>query len=467
MSKNKKSFNPKKVEGETPAAKPVKQPVVDAKDAKPEVKAPVEAPIPAEEKTPVVEAAKATPEVGPEIPVVTEVIEPEKKVDEPIKPKAKPEPAKAQKPKEEKKPALNIASMRPQAPTGILVTNSVLDFQSTTQFMTLVQKEYLGDKNDPLYKTYKPQFDYMVAFQCAMYNQQFKEAGKVFGIEVNTDIIQGITDQFADFGITIPTKALSAGKTDGQTLINFTEVKVDKEVEEMVKRESVVAKEEVAPELDASKITSVDGIKAALLYLLTRTAGKAADNINNAIEKMREIRKSQEADAAKKETWDKILPGAILTDIFNVVQLPSSIINGLANAVYNTAKLDKTAISAHCVVHRHFPFMGDDEIASIVRAILEHKAQGPVDKDPAITGLVSDTKDAFDAFYAKETDLGKKVMGMLTNNYGAEFQGKPNSELLAKNLMVNLANLYLADGAKLEAYVEKGYPVSSEPEKKN
>lgn len=466
MSKNKKSFNPKKVEGEIPAAKPVKQPVVDAKDAKPEVKATVEAPIPAEEKTPVVEAAKATPEVGPEIPVVTEVIESEK-VDEPIKPKAKPEPAKAQKPKEEKKPALNITSMRPQAPTGILVTNSVLDFQSTTQFMTLVQKEYLGDKNDPLYKTYKPQFDYMVAFQCAMYNQQFKEAGKVFGIEVNTDIIQGITDQFADFGITIPTKALSAGKTDGQTLINFTEVKVDKEVEEMVKRESVVAKEEVAPELDASKITSVDEIKAALLYLLTRTAGKAADNINNAIEKMREIRKFQEADAAKKETWDKILPGTILTDIFNVVQLPSSIINGLANAVYNTAKLDKTAISAHCVVHKHFPFMGDDEIASIVRAILEHKAQGPVDKDPAITGLVSDTKDAFDAFYTKETDLGKKVMGMLTSNYGAEFQGKPNSELLAKNLMVNLANLYLADGAKLEAYVEKGYPVSSEPEKKN
>ncbi len=31
--------------------------------------------------------------------------------------------------------------------------------------------------------------------------------------------------------------------------------------------------------------------------------------------------------------------------------------------------------------------------------------------------------------------------------------------------MVNLANLYLADGAKLEAYVEKGYPV--DPEKKN
>ena len=467
MSKNKKSFNPKKVEGETPAAKPVKQPVVDAKDAKPEVKASVEAPIPAEEKTPVVEAAKATPEVGPEIPVATEVIEPEKKVDEPIKPKAKPEPAKAQKPKEEKKPALNIASMRPQAPTGILVTNSVLDFQSTTQFMTLVQKEYLGDKNDPLYKTYKPQFDYMVAFQCAMYNQQFKEAGKVFGIEVNTDIIQGITDQFADFGITIPTKALSAGKTDGQTLINFTEVKVDNEVEEMVKRESVVAKEEVAPELAAAKISTVEEIQAALLYLLTRTAGKAADNINNAIEKMREIRKFQEADAAKKETWDKILPGAILTDIFNVVQLPSSIINGLANAVYNTAKLDKTAISTHCVVHKHFPFMGDDEIASIVRAILEHKAQGSVDKDPAITGLVSDTKDAFDEFYAKETDLGKKVMGMLTSNYGAEFKGKPNSELLAKNLMVNLANLYLADGAKLEAYVEKGYPVSSEPEKKN
>ena len=465
MSKNKKVFNPKKVEGETPAAKPVKQPTVEAKDAKPEVKAPVEASAPVEEKTPVVEATKAAPVVEPEIPVQTEVIEPEKK-EEPVKPKAKPEPAKTQKqPKDEKKPAVTLASMRPQAPTGILVNNSVLDFQSTTQFMTLVQKEYLGDKNDPLYKTYKPQFDYMVAFQCAMYNQQFKEAGKVFGIEVNTDIIQGITDQFADFGITIPTRALSAGASDGQTLINFKEVQVDKEVEEMVKRESVVAKEEVAPELDAAKISTVEEIQAALLYLLTRTAGKAADNINNAIEKMREIRKFQEADAAKKETWDKILPGAILTDIFNVVQLPSSIINGLANAVYNTAKMDKTAISTHCVVHKHFPFMGDDEIASIVRAILEHKAQGPVDKDPAITGLVSDTKDAFDAFYTKETDLGKKVMGMLGANYGAEFQGKPNSELLAKNLMVNLANLYLTDGAKLAAYVEKGYPV--DPEKKN
>ena len=95
---------------------------------------------------------------------------------------------------------------------------------------------------------------------------------------------------------------------------------------------------------------------------------------------------------------------------------------------------------------------------------LSIRLKGPVDKDPAITGLVSDTKDAFDAFYTKETDLGKKVMGMLGANYGAEFQGKPNSELLAKNLMVSLANLYLADGAKLAAYVEKGYPV--DPEKK-
>ena len=218
----------------------------------------------------------------------------------------------------------------------------------------------------------------MVAFQCAMYNQQFKEAGKVFGIEVNTDIIQGITDQFADFGITIPTRALSAGKTDGQTLINFTEVKVDKEVEEMVKRESVVAKEEVAPELDATKISTVEEIQAALLYLLTRTLLVRQHTILITLLRtcVKEIRKFQEADAAKKETWDKILPGAILTDIFNVVQLPSSIINGLANAVYNTAKMDKTAISTHCVVHKHFPFMGDDEIASIVRAILEHKAQG-------------------------------------------------------------------------------------------
>ena len=70
----------------------------------------------------------------------TEVIEPEKK-EEPVKPKAKPEPAKTQKqPKDEKKPAVTLASMRPQAPTGILVNNSVLDFQATTQFMTLVQK---------------------------------------------------------------------------------------------------------------------------------------------------------------------------------------------------------------------------------------------------------------------------------------------------------------------------------------
>ena len=106
--------------------------------------------------------------------------------------------------------------------------------------------------------------------------------------------------------------------------------------------------------------------------------------------------------------------------------------------------------------------MGDDEIASIVRAILEYKAKGATDQDPAIVGIVSDTRERVDEFYNRTEDLGKKVMGMLTNNYGESFDKKENREVLAKNVMISLANLYRDKDAKIALYEEKGYP-----EKKN
>lgn len=422
------------------------KPVINKSEAAPEVKQP-EKPIEA-----------AIPEVveTPEVVDATPVVETPK---EEKKPEAKKSEDKKPQKEQQKKAPVTIEKFKPQD-LSILQQNPVLNPEVSVRMMELIQKEYLTDKENPLYSTYKPQFDYMMAFQCALYNQSFQEAGKLFGIKVDERAIDAITANFADYGIIVPKKAL-APAGDGQTIINFKDVEVTKEAEVGIRRDIMAAQAEVIPELDPTKITDVDGISAAIIYLMTRTNLKTGDNIINAIEKMREIRKcqSEEKDKAK---WDTILPGELLTEMLNVIEVPASILNGLMNAVYNTAKMDKTAITTHCIVHKHFPNLGDDEIASIVRAILEYKAKGATDQDPAIVGIVSDTRERLDEFYNRTEDLGKKVMGMLTNNYGESFDKKENREVLAKNVMISLANLYRDKDAKIALYEEKGYP-----EKKN
>lgn len=422
---------------------------------------------PVQAAKPVINKAEAAPEVKqPEKPIeaaIPEVVETAEVVETKDEQKAdvkKPEQKKPTK-EQSKKPAVEIEKLKPQD-LSILQQNPVLNPEVSVRMMELIQKEYLSDKESPLYPVYKPQFDYMMAFQCALYNQSYQEAGKLFGIKVDERAIDAITANFADYGIIVPKKAL-APAGDGQTIINFKDVEVTKEAEVGIRRDIVAAQAEVIPELDATKITDIEGIQAALIYLMTRTDKKTGENIANAIEKMREIRKNQ-AEKKDKAKWDDVWPGELLTEILNVVPVPASILNGLMNAVYNTAKMDKTAITTHCIVHKHFPNMGDDAIASIVRAILEHKATGVVDQDPAITGLVSDTKDQIDFFYKREDDLPKKVMGMLTANYGESFKEVETRELDAKNTMVSIANLYLADGAKLALYEEKGYPTEEPKE---
>lgn len=238
---------------------------------------------------------------------------------------------------------------------------------------------------------------------------EMKETGKELGIIVKDEEIPNFLAGCAILGIT-GIKALPAKPSDGQTIIDFTDAEVPKEVTEAAKEEKKVLDTEVVkgiPELDPAKIETPEALTDALLHILcrdhigeTRKTGKKVSPAENFIMAMNLVSayylKSATTEDAKKEVASHDA-AFWANEVFILIgNVPTLRLRGLCMQLYTNAAGAGNLFPSHGIFHNSTQYMGIPEttVAKIVPVLIGkiakekcEKEKKEVSKDFGITAI--------------------------------------------------------------------------------
>jgi hypothetical protein len=203
-----------------------------------------------------------------------------------------------------------------------------------------------------------------------------------FAAVLNTQAYPSLASAAEDLGFKIPDiKALPAGTAEGTVMLPAKEVKIPKETKEKLKEEKKTRDGE-KPELDPTKIDSEEGVKKALEYIFTISAGKRLpDLLTNAIDFMKKFRE-HEAELAEnteeaKAKFANYNAGDWLDDAFGYFK-PTVFFTGIGRGMASVTDIEKSPIHAFVIFREAIksketgePVLDDQEIAYCVKSIMK------------------------------------------------------------------------------------------------
>lgn len=322
-------------------------------------------------------------------------------------------------------------------------------------------------------------FTYNLAWALTKATIQAREEKLELGIAVPNDdtIVQDIVETFNNLGVALEQHVAEDGK---QMVLNFKEI--DKETIKDAKEEIKVEKSPTTPEVDPEKWKDEKDAKTGLAYILSKQDSPFPNRFSEALMKVRNFRKMQEKDEAKKATWDSVNIGALFEDAVGLLGNKSTIlVRGLCQGAVASLVADHNPIFAHTTVKYNLPVLSEEEVADLIKSFIKVK-QGdgklPIDELSAVkNGILepsrefflgipknSELKVASDADNAYEVGLAKKIMNKFKEAYKDEFHlVDPDYYLKVTNKMIAIRNLYVDKDAAFALYTEQEYPKAVAP----
>lgn len=360
-----------------------------------------------------------------------------------------------QNPAEENKSSIDLFDFNKTAPFTNAEANSLLDIMERRtarmkpNAQQTIRMEALLDHN--------------LAWQSIKLSAQFAQEKRSMGLLVPNEeaTIKEFIETYNSLGVALhPAGVSSDGK---QTTLQFKESDMSEETKQAIKEEKKITERPV-PELDPKKWKDEKDAKEGLAYQIC-AKGNTGSNVLAALTMTRLFREAQETDPVKKELWKKISIGDILKDMMTILgSKGTTIIKGLGKTVCTHLTVCGNPIFSHCVVKRNIPSLKEEEVVSVVKALVEicnADNKLPVDQLPeVIKGFISPTREMFLKLPAPVDELEHKVFGNFTNSY-RDILGpstEPNYSLKATNMMIDIANYYRDKEAQLKPYTESEYP---------
>lgn len=363
---------------------------------------------------------------------------------------------------------------------------------SKVALANLMQKRYIDNPDAAIKYSQKfiDEMDNLIDATAMMAILDLREEAISKGIDVNLTLngkkAFEVVEACKLLGINIPKpKALP----DGQQMLQFKDAEVDPNIQAAVDNEKKARKriEDQVPELDPSRITSDEELKAALEYKM-RSGSNVLKNLIDAIEWLRGFRNFKATTAEEKLKLEDRTIGVWINEILSLIK-PTLLFTGLGRAVYVNASQDGTPITAHCTVRKNATeedgrcILNEKQIAEVVVTLLKANAQFTLAKEPekmkgktlsddkALQNLFSGNEQLIERILKREEPVDKKIYSMVLKQYYPNPEGDMSEKMHTK--LGQLMNLYLPEAEKMEypeITDEQEYPESpAQPaeEKKN
>lgn len=415
--------------------------------------------------------------------------------------------AAAQKPQGSKQPTPavdNIPTVTTEEVQTPLLSNAArkkeevlrtMSPDSKVQLAGLMQERYIRNQDASIKYGQKfiDEVDNLIDATVVMAVLDLREEAISKGVDVNMVFKNGVkafavVEACKMLGISLPAPKLL---TDGQASLEFKDATVDETVQAALDNETKVRKalEEKIPELDPSKMTTDDELKAALEYQM-RSSQNGLKSLFNTIVWLRGYMNFKAKTEEDKKKYAEYTTGQWVEEILSHIK-PTLVFNGLGRAVYVNAVQDGTPITAHCTVRKNVldsdgkPILDESEIADLVKTLLKANAKFILAKEPeamkgktiaddkALANLMTGSETLIETILKKETDLDKKIYSMVLKQYYPNPSGDMSKKMHVK--LGQIMNLYLPISERMDAYpemeAEQDYPTTTETpaaeEKKN
>lgn len=429
--------------------------------------------------------------------------EKEKEVVAPAAEPAKAPAAKVQESKQPKKPAVDAAAKAEIVPTvatedandhmiqlsaksSKTVANAAksMSADSKVGLATLMQKRYIDNPEAPL--KYSQAFineadnliDNIALLAILDLREDCIERGLDLTAEFNGNRVFQVTEACKMLGITLPKPKLLES---GQAELNFTDAKVDANIEEAVKQDRK-AKKRIAdkvPELDPSKITTNEEVIAALEYLLRSNSNgikgliATADFLRDHL--IFKTTKPEEKAELKAKTI-----GEWLEEILKLVK-PTLLLTGIGRNIYVNVAQDGNPLAGHALTHnqvldeKRIPLLTEVQIADVITTLLRHNAMFTLKNEPeemkgksiaddrAIQALLQGSGALIDKIMSQAEAVDKKAYNMIKNAYFPAGVSYVNLEDQMRTKLGQILNLYLPIAERMEQFpeiVEGEYPIT-------
>lgn len=372
---------------------------------------------------------------------------------EEIKEEKKEQPKKKEEKKKEKKvptfipeDATHELAQVQKKSSGIPQTTSTVDAKA--RIMSVIWERY--GKNQDFAKQYPEAYDDLMRNLDAVtvlslvdLRNELKERNEAgeLKLTVSADQVMPLQNIAAMLGIELTPLAALPGKEEDKK-----QLKLEFVPEELKDKQP---KSGDKPELDPSKITTEEQVKAALEWELRCSAGSnMAINLANTVQWYRDYCMFKEQDADKKLKLDEKPVSEWMNEIFHKIQ-PVALLKGLGRALYLYTKRDGSPIVAHTTLHHHLAPLGysEEAIAEFVRTLIQEQFR---------YNLATDEKS--------EKDPKKDIALMaVTKNLGNDYIDKVfNDYAIASNVEDNLQREKKARANEIIGRVRTNYVVNSE-----
>lgn len=304
------------------------------------------------------------------------------------------------------------------------------------------------------------------------YVQMFYEAGAVTA-KFPEHLLPYVTAVFANFGMTFGEDAIKS-LNDGQAEIDFKKAEMD--AEKLKKLQEEKSQRDKNPKLNPNDWANAEEFKAGLQYIITKTENPE-ENLVKAIEAVRAYRKKQEPDKKNSAKWDVVPASALFTDMLTTLEkVPSIIESGIASTIRGQVVTHKNPVSAFFALRKNMPQFSNEDIASMVMALIDLKISKNIEKENDISyqRLFGAKRELYYGFIEPEDpedNLSKRYKQEMTKNVKLLLDEKEVADALKKgdteysrllvNKLIEIDNLFKAPEQKLAIYEEKGYPVKT------
>lgn len=298
--------------------------------------------------------------------------------------------------------------------------------------------------------------------------QMYHDLGQMRAI-IPAKTVQYALSVFTNLGVIIPEDALKSIGDGSQLELNFDKTSIQPAAKEKLEKENAI-EAGTPPNLNPNEWKTDEDCIKGIQYILTNTGEDSHLNLFKAIEGMKTYRQNMEKDANQKKLWDKIPKGDVLKDMFDLLkEVPTVVESGIGSTLRNMIKVHKCPVTAHCKIKVLLPQYSDEDVASIVRVMIEKQAPAGTKLEEykpylfLVTGDREEFLDMVENPAEKDSMDGsrqKAMVGKLRETYREEL-GAPNDPkfpVKVANKAIEIVNYYRTPEERMALYEEKGYP---------
>lgn len=307
------------------------------------------------------------------------------------------------------------------------------------------------------------------------------ERGMDLNLTVNGNRIFPVEHACKMLGITLPKPKLLE---NGQKSFEFTEAKVDKNIEEAVAQDRKARKtiEDRVPELDPSKITSDEELVKALEYQMRSAGQNAIKGLLNTIAWFKPYLLFKTTNADEKLRIESESFEFWIEEILKHIK-PTLLFTGIGRAIYTCVASDGHPIAGHMIIRKSVLkdngelILSEEEVAEIVTTLLKSFHRFSLDKEVteikdkkiderAIKALLSGSEALIETILNKVEPSDKKSYSLVQNGYFPSAEASAELRDSMHRKIGQILNLYLPITERMEHYpamTQDEYPASTEP----